>query len=47
MNTSKIQTKKILRQVSGYFFNTNILTKPETPMCKGYECSLNFIPVVI
>jgi len=40
MNTSKIQTKKILSQVSGYFSNTNILTKPETRCVKDMSVGI-------
>src|SRR5699024_3378116 len=40
MNTSKIQTKKILSQVSSYFSNTNILTKPETNCVKDMSVGI-------
>lgn len=40
MNTSKIQTKQILSQVSSYFSNTILLTKPETRCVKDMSVGI-------
>lgn len=40
MNNSKIQTKKMLSQVSDYFSNTNVLTKPETRCVKDMSVGI-------